>query len=485
MFNRIFAFLVLFLVPLAAVGVGHKIETVYEAKWRQISETASPEEARLILESGSLTRFCSDIPNEHSPLACSWYKHVPNLKTGGMFALVLGLLLLVSIYLMRRSVSHDRQRLLSSFVPGLYWVFGGLIILTALHGALIAGSFVLGIIATLGRPSVYETFVAIGVLMVTVFALIVLIGGMLSTITKVKTNVVGKRLTQEGSPRLWNHVNSLAAKLNALAPDNLIVGLEPSFFVTEAAVKRAGGYFQGRTLYLSLPLCRILSAEELRAVIGHELGHFRGADTLFSQKFYPIYRSVTTAILALERNQCGGLKGLVLLPAAAILNLYMDAFARPEAEISRERELLADQAGAEASSSQALASALVKLHAFDYYYLSTRDRLLESLRAGKKAENLSLMFGDHVKADATATHFVGLDEEKLAHPTDSHPPLGVRLESLGWSVHAVEAAALDVAPQSKAIELIDDYLTIEKELTDLETKYLIKIGEVSSNAVHV
>lgn len=477
MFNRIVALLAIALVPLVATGVGHKIESVYEAEWRQIVTNPPPNLARNILASGTLSQFCAAAPGESAPLICSWYKHVPYLKTGGMLALLLGFLLLTAVYFMGRNVRRDRQQLVSAFVPGLYGVFSGLIVLTALHGFLIAATLVLGVIATLGRPSLFEIFAAIGVVLMTVFALIVLIYGMLSTVTRVKTEVVGKRLTPEGAPNLWNQVHVLAAKLGALTPDNLIVGLEPTFFVTEAAVKRVGGYFQGRTLYLSLPLCRILSAEELRAVIGHELGHFRGADTVFSQKFYPIYRSVTTSLFALEASQHGGLRGLVLLPAAAILKLYMEAFESAESEIGRERELVADQAGAEASSARALASSLVKLHAFGYYYLSARDRLCESLTAGKSAGNLSLLFGDYVKSEATASHFVGLDAEKLPHPTDTHPPLGVRLEALGCTLESIEPAALDVAPQGKAVELVDDYLSIEKELTDLETKYLVKIGE--------
>ena len=178
----------------------------------------------------------------------------------------------------------------------------------------------------------------------------------------------------------------------------------------------------------------------------------------------------------------GGAQGLVLLPAVAILNLYMEAFECAEAEISRERELVADQAGAEAGSAEALASSLVKLHAFGHYYASTRDRMRESLVAGRDVDNLSVMFGDYVKAEAAPTHFVGLDDEKLAHPTDTHPPLGVRLEALGHSLAAIETSALNVSPVSKAIELIDNYETTEKELTGLETKYMVKSGEVPARA---
>ena len=105
----------------------------------------------------------------------------------------------------------------------------------------------------------------------------------------------------------------------------------------------------------------------------------------------------------------------------------------------------------------------------------------ESLVAGRDVDNLSVMFGEYIKAEATPTHFVGLDE-KLAHPTDTHPPLGVRLEALGHSLAAIETAALNVSPVSKAIELIDNYETTEKELTGLETKYMVKSGEVPARA---
>ena len=481
MFNRIFALVVVLVVPVITLAIGHKIESEYEAEWRQIAQTRPPT-ATANLMTGTLAQFCTDTAAEDRVRVCGWYKNVTHMKTGAILALLLGAVLLGSIYILARGVKHDRQRLMYAFVPGLYGVFLGLIILTALHGVLITASLVLGVTAALGRPSVYETFAAIGVLVMTLVAVIILIRGMLLTVTKVKIDVVGKRLTADGSPQLWNHINAIAEKLGALAPDNLIVGLEPTFFVTEADVRRAGGYFRGRTLYLSLPLCRILSAAELCAVIGHELGHFRGADTAFSQKFYPIYRGVKSSLYILEGSQRGGAQGLVLLPAVAILNLYMEAFERAEAEIGRERELIADQAGAEASSSEALASSLVKLHAFGHYYESTRDRMRESLVAGKTVDNLSVMYGDYIKAEAAPTHFIGLDDEKLAHPTDTHPPLGIRLEALGHSLAAIETAALNVLPLSKAVELIDNYETTEKELTGLETRYMVKTGEVPARA---
>ena len=42
------------------------------------------------------------------------------------------------------------------------------------------------------------------------------------------------------------------------------------------------------------------------------------------------------------------------------------------------------------------------------------------------------------------------EEERLAHPTDTHPPLGIRLKALGSSLEQVFDAALDIPPAAPA-----------------------------------
>jgi hypothetical protein len=61
-----------------------------------------------------------------------------------------------------------------------------------------------------------------------------------------------------------------------LMPETVVIGVDPTFFVTEAEVVTLSGRLWGRTLYCSMPLARILTVDELTAIIGHELGHFRG-----------------------------------------------------------------------------------------------------------------------------------------------------------------------------------------------------------------
>src|SRR5262249_41710129 len=172
---------------------------------------------------------------------------------------------------------------------------------------------------------------------------------------RASTSVLGKTVPEEAEPQLWKFVRAIATRLGASPPHNIVMGLEPNFYVTSADVVVYPGANKqpNETLYLSLPLMRLLSYDELTAVIGHELGHFRGEDTDFSLKFYPIYAGTGQPLAALESQSVNGARALALLPACAILSFFMEQFAHAERAIGRHRELEADQAGASVSSGRA------------------------------------------------------------------------------------------------------------------------------------
>ena len=71
----------------------------------------------------------------------------------------------------------------------------------------------------------------------------------------------------------------------------ILVGIEPTFYATAADIVGCGKEtLKGETLYLSMSLMRLFNKSELKAVIGHELGHFSSKDTDYSTKFAPVYR---------------------------------------------------------------------------------------------------------------------------------------------------------------------------------------------------
>jgi len=225
-------------------------------------------------------------------------------------------------------------------------------------------------------------------------------------------------------------------------------------------------------MYVSLPLSRILTKDEVRGVLGHELGHYKGQDTQFSTKFYPIYRGTLEGLKAIHATGAEGAMTVALIPAVSVLSFFLDAFAVAENEISRERELLADKVGASIVGSKVIATALVKICAYSAYWQSLRPAILETLREKKVFSNVSKLFAEGVKEYATLDSLKGLDERTLPHPTDSHPPLGTRLENLGVRLDEVQAAALQVGFTHSAIELIADHEAREERLSAAE-QYLL------------
>ena len=346
----------------------------------------------------------------------------------------------------------------------------GVIVISVIHGVVATSIVYLIGVDHRGRPLGITTIAAGFVGLFAIVLVLILIHGLFLTMRRAKTQVVGKSVSRSTCPKLWKYVSDLANKVGALSPDNLIVGLTPTFFVTEADVARFGGVLKGRTLFISLPLCRIYSEPEFRGILSHELGHFRGEDTKFSQKFFPFYRGVSSAL--------EGSQSLVFFPAYAILNYFIECFASQMGEFRRERELLADQVGAEVAGQANVATALLKIHAFEHYWADTYRRMGETLSVGGQVVNFSQLFATRVAEEASSSHFTGLDDKRLAHPTDTHPSFGTRLEGLGIAMPDVTHAALAVTPSISAVELVDDFETIEIELTKLETNFLVKTGQV-------
>ena len=221
--------------------------------------------------------------------------------------------------------------------------------------------------------------------------------GLFTLVRKAEAHVVGVHLPPEVVPRLWERVRSIARRLGALEPEHIVVGLDPNFFVTEANVKCLDKELTGRTLFCSLLLSRILTIAELDSIIGHELGHFKGADTTFSEKFYPIYRGTASALQAVAAAAQGGANQLALLPAIAVLSYFMETFAVSERRISRARELAADAEGATvASFLRTAACALVKVHAFAPQWGLLHERILQGLKARSFFLNLSALYAEGV-----------------------------------------------------------------------------------------
>jgi Zn-dependent protease with chaperone function len=302
----------------------------------------------------------------------------------------------------------------------------------------------------------------------------------LSISRRISQSVLGQAVTRDEEPELWGLVESVAQRLGSLQPKNIVIGLEPNFYATSADVVVRPGQIThpDETLYLSLPLMRTLSREELTAVIGHELAHFRGEDTRFSLEFYPIYAGTARALEALHNETRAGARGLAMMPGIAILSFFIEQFATAERGLGRARELEADQAGASVSSPAALATALLKIGAFTRLWNPAVAEMIETLRDNQPVTNISSRYAELAALSGSTEIIEDVAAAKTAHPTDTHPPTGVRIEALGLSVAELDEIALNIDPHTSSIELLADPVALEEKLTEAARRLLVERGVV-------
>lgn len=402
---------------------------------------------------------------------CSTNKNLTLMKRGAIYAGLAAVLMLAFIKLLGMLTRISRALLVIMFLPGLYLTALFVIALILVHVVLTIGILYYAMDAFIHiEPIGLMVAFAIGA----GIAILSLGAILIRQLRKATTSVFGYTLSREEAPSLWAHIDATANAVGALRPENIIVGLDPSFFVTEAKVYCLNGEVKGRTLYCSLPLCRILNKEEMTAVIGHELGHFKGQDTKYSEWFYPIYQGTTQSIAMLESRVSKGIEGIALLPAAIVLSFFLEAFSVAERRLSRARELAADEVGASVTSQRALAIALVKVHAFTGLWSAIQDGVASALRENRIFQNVSQIMAEVCTVNAKPNALKDITETHTAHPTDTHPPLSERLRQLGISIKDVADPVLNIPPPDPAIELVSNYEEREKNLSLAFQGYLAR-----------
>jgi Zn-dependent protease with chaperone function len=245
---------------------------------------------------------------------------------------------------------------------------------------------------------------------------------------------MAREVSPDDAPELWQAVRQAAERLQTTPPDRVLVGMQLNFYVTELAVRHDNGVASGKTLYLSHPLLRQLSEEEIVSIIGHELGHFIGEDTRLTREFYPLRMKVHGTMVALARS------GPVSWSSLHFLNFFTWCFGETEQAMSRQRELLADAKAAALTSPQVAARALVK---FQIVAEALNLGFADALRtADQNPLELPLRPIIVNKLLPNAQFWSGLFEKRTPHPMDSHPALHVRLESLGQQINTADAQAM-------------------------------------------
>jgi Zn-dependent protease with chaperone function len=259
------------------------------------------------------------------------------------------------------------------------------------------------------------------------------------------------------------------------------------FFVTTVDLMLIGdsdrAVLRGSTLYLSLSLMRVFTVNELATVIGHEFGHLRGDDLTYSQKFAPMYARLRRATDSL--NKPAGLAAEIgRIPAIATLSTCEAEFAAAERTVGRERELLADQAGADVVDARTLGSALIKAALLTGQWdLLTRQ--LDRLSHGQDMPRLSQAYALQCEVfintlDWPAT-LAALEDSVQPHPVDTHPRLSDRFKELGLQLNDFDRSTL-APPANPATCLLVHADTLDDELSELRGQALKARSKVASSS---
>ena len=303
-----------------------------------------------------------------------------------------------------------------------------------------------------------------------------IINGLKYFINKKYIFVLGAALNQKDHKKIFDFLNNLCEKIHADKPQNILVGLSTDFYAVSKDVRVFNGISEkiitDNTLYISLPLLRVLTINEFGSILAHELGHFEGDDTVYSAKFAPVFRKLNGQLSSFEKNEKNNfLSRLAIFP---IILLYNE-FTRKEEKLSKSQELKADQVGAKFKNEQTFINALAKLYIFDLVWHRATDNHREIVREKGVTEikNLSKEFVK-LSRNSLDNKFLknllfDLAKFEQKHPNDTHPPLYERMKNLNIKMKDVNNKELfNFLPS--AASLINNIEIIEQNLTHVQTE---------------
>ncbi len=462
--RSVFKPLVLLLaVPVVVSALAAYGRTQWEGRWtvllaRQLVAQGQRPTAPF-MRRFSLSVLCSDPRAGRQIGPCRPYNLASQASAGSAIVAGVGLMVLGLAggagWLVRLS-SRLRAR---AFRPALIAVSGCAVVLALAHAVLAVVGFSLAGQVVGWWPTSLTLAAALGALV-----WVIGVGSVAVGVNRTSSvSVVGRSLDLAAQPRLAPLLLHLADRVGVKPPDRVVAGLTPGEFLTSAPFSCLDGTFHGRTLYVSLAMCRILTEREFSTLVAHELRHFDGGG---ARGALPFERGALTAIETF-RGRAHGMAALVILPALVPIAFVTDQF-RADVQDMASSELSADRAAAALEGAAVYGAALVKAHAFAPAWQTVLLGMTTAVDTGSQYANASEVFAETVRADREPSRLAGLGALCAPHPFDTHPPLSVRLAAIGTSVEQVAGAALQTNPADSAIGLFEGVGNLERDLSVAE-----------------
>jgi Zn-dependent protease with chaperone function len=279
--------------------------------------------------------------NSVTPWYVRWWK--PAAITLGIwfacFALLLGAGVILSRIALR--AAHEPPSDLSANATGLSSnlrrVYGTVLFLSSIF-YYVSVPIVIGLVLLIGGGLIYGSFVIGHIPIKLVILIAVLIFVTLSSIVKslfvrIPDDDPGMRLELEKHPSLRALLDAVAARIGTRAVDN--VYLTPGTDVAVMERRRT----KERCLILGVAGLDGLAIRPLKAVLGHEYGHFTNRDTSGGAFALRVRNSVSATAYGLASGGAAAWYN----PAWLFVNGFHRAFLRISEGASRLQEVLADR----------------------------------------------------------------------------------------------------------------------------------------------
>ncbi|HEX4816171.1 MAG TPA: M48 family metallopeptidase [Nonomuraea sp.] len=231
----------------------------------------------------------------------------------------------------------------------------------------------------------------------------------------------GVPVAREHEPVLWETVEDLARQVRTAPPDEIRLVAEVNAAVSEDT-RWLGLRATRRRMYIGLPLLQTLTVDELRAVLGHELGHYSGAHTRLGA---PVYRGRVALVATVQ-----GLGGHPFF--RRLFAWYARLYLRVSQAVSRTQELEADVFAVAIGGRQSMAGALRKtLHTALGWDLYVNGYLSLTGAGGVRPADVFGGFHAMMSDPARQAEIAELAAEpQRVSPYDSHPSLAERLAAI-------------------------------------------------------
>jgi Zn-dependent protease with chaperone function len=399
--------------------------------------------------------------NSATPFYVRWWKPVTIALAiwFGCFALLLGAGVVLSRIAVRAAheVPEDLSVNASGLGTRLRRVYGAVLFLSSVF-YYVSVPVVIGLVLLVGGGLIYATFAIGHIPIKLVIIAVVLVGVSIWSIVKslfirISDSDPGMRLDLSKHPRLRALLDEVAKRIGTRAVDN--VYLTPG---TEVAVMERGKKAKERCLILGVAGLDGLAIRPLKAVLGHEYGHFTNRDTSGGAFALKVRNSVSATAYALAEGGAAAWYN----PAWLFVNGFHRVFLRISEGASRLQEVLADRWAVFAYGADAFEAGLRHVVTRGVHFDAHVGATLKEVVDGQlPLTNLYTYQPAQPGDDVAATIEEALQRQSSAY--DSHPSPAERFAL----VHALprHGAAPDSGDDAPAWSLFDDVLELQRAMT--------------------